>query len=330
MEVCSWTTGSASPAFIICSTRRNFLPSLPPGCRLAKSSGLKPFSTSTVIASASPIARAAVVLAVGTRFIGQASSDTLQSSATSADCASVELTSPVRATSGAPMRFSVSSTRVSSSVSPLYDIAMTTSSAWMTPRSPCTASAGWRKNAGVPVLASVAAILRQMTPDLPMPVTMTRPLQLWISITARANLSSMRCSSARIAAASVWRTLRASVKSGMSGDLIKSDQPAQEHLEAIEAKSVGRIALGAGGLLMNFHEHAIHAGGDARLRHRLDVFGKAGADAVAPAGQLQAVRHVEHHGIAEAAQHRERARVDDEIVIAERRPALGDEHVAVA
>ena len=50
----------------------------------------KPFSTSSVIASASPIASAAVVLAVGTRFSGQASSVTLQSSATSAACASVE------------------------------------------------------------------------------------------------------------------------------------------------------------------------------------------------------------------------------------------------
>ena len=29
----------------------------------------------------------------------------------------------------------------------------------------------------MPVLESVAAILRQMMPDLPMPVTMTRPLQ---------------------------------------------------------------------------------------------------------------------------------------------------------
>ena len=130
------------------------------------------------------MASAAVVLAVGTRFIGQASSETRQSSATSAARASVDLRSPVSAIRGAPMRFSVSSTRVSSSVSPLYDIAMTTSSAWMTPRSPCTASAGCRKNAGVPVLASVAAILRQMMPDLPMPVTMTRPLQPRTSTTA--------------------------------------------------------------------------------------------------------------------------------------------------
>ena len=63
----------------------------------------KPFSTSSVIASASPSASAAVVLAVGTRFSGQASSATLQSSATSAACASVDVGSPVIAISFAPM-----------------------------------------------------------------------------------------------------------------------------------------------------------------------------------------------------------------------------------
>ena len=46
--------------------------------------------TSSVIASASPIASAAVVLAVGTRFIGHASSAMPQSSVTSAARASVE------------------------------------------------------------------------------------------------------------------------------------------------------------------------------------------------------------------------------------------------
>src|SRR2546425_1437885 len=81
------------------STRMRRLPSLPPGCRLAKSSCLNPFSTSTVIASASPIASDAVVLAVGTRFIGQASSVTLQSIATSAACASDDAGAPVMAIS---------------------------------------------------------------------------------------------------------------------------------------------------------------------------------------------------------------------------------------
>ena len=55
--------------------------------------------TSSVIASASPIARAAVVLAVGTRFIGQASLAMEQSSVTSAAFASVDAGSPVIAMS---------------------------------------------------------------------------------------------------------------------------------------------------------------------------------------------------------------------------------------
>ena len=83
----------------------------------------------------------------------------------------------------------------------------------MTPRSPCVASAGCRKNADVPVLASVAAILRQMMPDLPMPVTMTRPWHSYSIRTARSKFSSSRSTSAMIAAASVCRTLRASERS---------------------------------------------------------------------------------------------------------------------
>ena len=90
----------------------------------------------SVMASASPSASAAVVLAVGTRFSGQASSDTRQSSVTSAACASVEWQSPVMAISCAPSRLIVSSSRSNSSVSPLYDSATMTSSDWRTPRSP--------------------------------------------------------------------------------------------------------------------------------------------------------------------------------------------------
>ena len=51
-----------------------------------------------------------------------------------------------------------------------------TSSGVIMPRSPWLASPGWTKKAGVPVEAKVAAILRATWPDLPMPVTMTRPL----------------------------------------------------------------------------------------------------------------------------------------------------------
>ena len=66
---------------------------------------------------------------------------------------------------------------ISSSVRPELDSAMNTSCAVTMPRSPWLASAGCTKKAGVPVEASVAAILRAMCPDLPMPLTMTRPWQ---------------------------------------------------------------------------------------------------------------------------------------------------------
>ena len=54
-----------------------------------------------------------------------------------------------------------------------------------------------------PVLASVAATLRQMMPDLPMPVTITRPRRVDNIRTACSKRSSRRSTSARIAAASV-------------------------------------------------------------------------------------------------------------------------------
>ena len=55
------------------------------------------------------------------------------------------------------------------------------------PRSPWLASLGCTKKAGVPVDAKVDAILRATWPDLPMPVTMTRPCAARINSTAAAN-----------------------------------------------------------------------------------------------------------------------------------------------
>src|SRR5438445_295583 len=65
-----------------------------------------------------------------------------------------------------------------SGCSPDHDSARITSSAVIMPRSPWLASAACTKNAGVPVEASVAAILRATWPDLPTPVTISRPLAL--------------------------------------------------------------------------------------------------------------------------------------------------------
>ena len=61
---------------------------------------------------------------------------------------------------------------------------MITSSGAIMPRSPWLASLGCTKKAGVPVDARVAAILRPTWPDLPMPVTITRPRAWRISSTA--------------------------------------------------------------------------------------------------------------------------------------------------
>ena len=75
-----------------------------------------------------------------------------------------------------------------SSVSPEFDSASTTSAGVIMPRSPCEASPGCTKNDGVPVEASVAAILLPMWPDLPMPVTTTRPVPARTSLTGAREL----------------------------------------------------------------------------------------------------------------------------------------------
>src|SRR3954469_3679937 len=127
------------------------------------------------------------------------------------------------------------------------------------------ASAGCRKNAGVPVLVSVAAILRQMMPDLPIPVTITRPAHCLSSWTAASNLPSTRLTSARIAAASVSSTLRASARSaigrhlGLLHDPINGDQALEQRLEPIESERVLRVAHRPCRLFVHLEEHAVHA-----------------------------------------------------------------------
>ena len=176
--------GNAAPVRITSVTRvSRRRPSAPPGCERAKSSAEKPRASSSASASASPSASAAVVLAVGARPSGHASTSTAASRCTSAACASELCSLPVSAMSRAPSRFRCGVSATSSSVSPEFDSMTTMSSAVIMPRSPCDASAGCTKNAGVPVDAKVAASLRPMWPDLPMPETTMRPRQLRIKST---------------------------------------------------------------------------------------------------------------------------------------------------
>src|SRR6266436_9812790 len=77
------------------------------------------------------------------------------------------------------------------------------------PRSPCNASAGCRKNDGVPVLESVAEIFLPTIPDLPIPATTTRLLHAKKRLTALSNVESRRARTSWIACASMRRTRRA-------------------------------------------------------------------------------------------------------------------------
>jgi hypothetical protein len=111
---------------------------------------------------------------------------------------------PVIATSTTPRRLRSRQDGVAnSSLSPLLEMASTTSAGVTMPRSPWLASAGCTKNAGVPVEARVAAILRPTWPLLPMPITTTRPRQASMACTARAKCSPWRGIRPRSAAASI-------------------------------------------------------------------------------------------------------------------------------
>src|SRR6266545_605954 len=188
---------------ITSATRRSsFRPSAPLGWSAAKSSRRNPLTSSSVTARASPRASATVVLAVGARVSGQASSTTDASSATVAWRPRGESASPVRAMIGTPRRLSWLTSPNSSSEAPLFESTTATSSRPTMPRSPWSESTGCRKVAGVPVEVNVAAILRAISPDLPTPETMTRPLAAASRSTARAKVGPSPSAIRRTAAAS--------------------------------------------------------------------------------------------------------------------------------
>ena len=162
------TMGSASPLTITSRTRvSRRRPSGPPGCERAKSSTEKPRASSSASASASPSASVAVVLAVGREteragfgidggvemHVGRLRERRLLVAGERDDLRALPL----------EMRRQQRRARRSRRN---WRASRTTSAGVIMPRSPCEASAGWTKNAGVPVEASVAASLRAMWPGL--------------------------------------------------------------------------------------------------------------------------------------------------------------------
>src|SRR5579884_652523 len=152
------------------------------------------------------------------------------------------------------------------------------------------ASAAWRNTDGVPVLVIVAAIFWPMIPDFPIPVKMTRPLHERSSSTAHENFPSSRSSRARIAAASVSSTRRASERSATrrrlavvaiaidasrfgrtaAADRVDRRQAPQQRGEPIESQRVLRVALRARRFLVHLEEHAVDACRHAGRRQWLD------------------------------------------------------------
>ena len=158
------------------------------------------------------------------------------------------------------------------------------------PRSPWIASAGWRKNADVPVLESVAAILRQMMPGLAhagddhAAAAVEQQLHRALEVARRGDRRGRGSPSP-----SVRSTLRASSSDRASP--LRHRQAHRDHARAaiawirtsssssgrqqIEPQRVLRVALRARRIFVDFHEHAVDAGRHPGASHRLDELAPA-------------------------------------------------------
>jgi hypothetical protein len=160
---------------------------------MRKCSSVKARRSISATASASPSAMVSVVEVVGATPTAQASRAAGRISPTSEASISAErgrLATPI---SGIANRRVWPMTSCNSCDSPEFEITSATSPCVIMPRSPWLASEGCTKKAGVPVEASVAAILRPTWPDLPMPLTTTRPGAARMVSTACAKGASSVC-----------------------------------------------------------------------------------------------------------------------------------------
>ena len=115
-----------------------------------------------------------------------------------------------------------------------------------------------------------------------------------------------------------------------SDDFVNANELVEQSGKPVECERVLPVALGLRRVLVHFHEHAVDACRHARRRHRIDEFRLAARHTVAGSRQLQAVRHVVDDRMAQRPQDREGPHVDDEVVVAESEPALGDDHARVS
>ena len=122
----------------------------------------------------------------------------------------VEFLLPASTIKGTSKRFINGKRFKSSVVSPLLEIAITTSSLVIIPESPWVLSAGCRKYDGVPVEESVAEIFLPINPDFPIPETITLPFDFIITDTASSILLLILSLSFKTESDSIWKTSFAS------------------------------------------------------------------------------------------------------------------------
>src|SRR5579864_6414242 len=92
-----------------------------------------------------------------------------------------------------------------------------------------------------------------------------------------------------------------------------------ERTQEIEPQRVRAVRKSALRSFVNLDEDAVHSGSHCSSRQRADELRLAPGDVPLPAGKLDAMGGIEHHGPTGLAHDREAAHVDNEVVVAERR-----------
>src|ERR1043166_5850446 len=110
-------------------------------------------------------------------------------------------------------------------------------------------------------------------------------------------------------------------------EFVQVAQRREQRGQARERQRVRPVGERALRRFVDFHEDCVHAAGDSGARERFDVLRLPARCTPQTARQLQAVRHVEDDGDAETTHDRERAHVHDQVVVAEREAALGEQEL---
>ena len=103
----------------------------------------------------------------------------------------------------------------------------------------------------------------------------------------------------------------------------------QQRRQAIQRQRIRSIGFRPRRIVMHFDEHSVHSHGACGARQRLDEFRLSAAGVSLLSRQLHRMRHVKNHRASRPGQDRKRAHIRHQVVVSERRPALGQDHPAI-